>query len=172
MIRGKKRRSCSGCFAITNKRATENLRMSAFRAIAMRLLKRTGQHCDRPADLWVKTCFVDQGPSKQRAAFVQLRKVVLIVKSVLLSITIELRAKKPRAKLKKTKDQCSNKRAAPPQSENAKAEPAKTPKRVATTVSPKMLRKSRTAAPAVTPAADSVEEIAGATTPIDDDDKC
>ncbi|HZH33244.1 MAG TPA: 50S ribosomal protein L22 [Pyrinomonadaceae bacterium] len=169
MIRGKNVAHALAVLQFTNKRATENIEKCLRSAIANATFKAEQDNIAiDPDDLWVKTCFVDQGPSKQRR---RVRPApqgrAYREKRYYCHITIELSSEKPKSEIEKDeKINAAKARRAARKAETRKAEPAKTPK-VATTGVTEDAPKEPSAAPAVTPAADSVEEIAGATTPIE-----
>ncbi len=67
MIRGKNVAQALAILQFTNKRATENIEKCLRSAIANATFKAEQDNIAiDPDDLWVKTCFVDMGPTKNR----------------------------------------------------------------------------------------------------------
>jgi large subunit ribosomal protein L22 len=67
LIRGKNVSNALAILQFTNKRATENIEKCLRSAIANATFKAEQQNVAiDPDDLWVKTCFVDMGPHKNR----------------------------------------------------------------------------------------------------------
>lgn len=67
MIRGKNVAQALAILQFTNKRATENIEKCLRSAIANATFKAEQDNVAiDPDDLWVKTCFVDMGPTKNR----------------------------------------------------------------------------------------------------------
>ncbi|MBC7797416.1 MAG: 50S ribosomal protein L22 [Pyrinomonadaceae bacterium] len=67
MIRGKNVAQALAVLKFTDKRATENIEKCLRSAIANATnIAESNNVAIDPDDLWVKTCFVDQGPSKNR----------------------------------------------------------------------------------------------------------
>lgn len=99
LIRGKNVNQALAVLKFTNKRATENIEKCLRSAIANATFKAEQQNVAvDPDDLWVKTCFVDQGPSKNRR---RVRPApqgrAYREKRYYCHITIEVSSEKPKA---------------------------------------------------------------------------
>ena len=166
LIRGKNVADALAVLQFTNKRATENIEKCLRSAIANATHKAEQQNVAiDPDDLWVKTYFVDMGPHKHRR---RVRPApqgrAYREQRYYCHITIELSSDKPEG----AKDGRKAKKAVTgtPKPRRAESKHNDTIPAATTNDAPMSVEELQVE-PSTAPAASSVEEIAGATTPIE-----
>lgn len=172
LIRGKNVANALAILQFTNKRATDNIEKCLRSAIANATFKAEQQNIAiDPDDLWVKACFVDMGPHKHRR---RVRPApqgrAYREQRYYCHVTIELSSEKPENSKEKGARTVKKAKSAEGGVKKQRKAAAETKPVDATPVAPATVEEQPvepTSAPNVAPAADAVEEIAGATTPVE-----